>query len=370
MDANPLNLAKNVSRASVVVLVVLMAACSPPKFLRDLTKGARGGEEAEQFPAPDPPPESSGLFLGIVQETYSLGWDTVLDNAHHAGSLIIDVIPGTPAEELGIERGSILVQVDDVAIRNSSQVPVLFKTSDKPNHRVIIVKPDGESEDLEVTLRPSPPADELLELRRKRIEETGDPISKYLTALGSQDEAEWIKLLDELIVEYPDFARAYELKALRIAESLAAEPEQVTEREQAARDLIATAADLDPDAAGLLASSARISYLFNDSLGAENDAARAVELDDTLAEARNLLGITQLALERPEEAISNLHRAVALDPYEINFYDDLALCYRFLGQEDSAGKTIESAKTLTDDPAIEGALDEVLERPLTAEGLG
>lgn len=354
----------------MVVMLVLMAACSPPRFLRDLTKGSRGAGETQQFPAPDPPPESSELFLGIIQETYSLGWDTVLDNAHQPGSLILDVVPGTPAEELGIERGSILVQVDDVAIRNSAQVRVLFTVSDEENHSLRIVRPDGESEDIEATLRPAPPVDDLLEPRRRRIEETGDPVSKFLTAQGSSDEAEWIKLLDELIVEYPDFAPAYELKAVKIAESLAAEPEEFAEREQAARDLIATAAELDPDSAGLYASSASISYHLNDMQAAEDDAARAVELDETLAEARNLLGIAQLALERPNEAISNLHKAVALNPYEIDFYFELALCYRVLGQEDSAGKTIESAKTLTDDPAVQGALDAVLEQPLTREGSG
>lgn len=359
-----------VSRASKVLVVAVMAltACSPPGFLRDLARGARseGGAQSE-YPAPDPPPESSGLFFGIVQETYSPGWDSVIENAHQPGSLIIDVIPGTPAEELGIEAGSILTHVDDVEIHNSSQVPVIFKTSSEPIHRVLIVTPDGASRDLEVTLRDSPVVEgELLELRKRRIEETDDPVAKYMLALGSSEEKEWIRLLDELIIEYPQFASAYELKALRLVQGQAGQSGADPEREQAARDLIATAAELDPDDPGIYATSARISFTLEDATGAENDAARAVELDKTLAEARNVLGLTQLELSRPAEALPHLHRAVALDPYEINFYDDLALCYRFLGQEDSAGKTIESAKTLTEDPALLSALDAILEQTLTS----
>lgn len=347
----------------LIVLAALVApACSPPRFLRDLI-GRRPSapvSEVEQQ-APEAPPPPSAYYLGIIQATYSAGWDSVVKSQGVPGSLIVEVLPGTAAAELGLARGDIITRIDEREIRNKTQVNVSFKSSEDPEHHIVVARVDGTTLGFDVTLR-LPGEGSTLTTLESRLAESPDPLYQYLVANSISDFPRAMSLFDAAIAAAPSFGPAHAQKARMIHEESRGKPE---EERLAARQLIdqelEKAAELDPDSSELYALSARISLDRGDAISAETDALLAVEGDQLSAEAHHLLGRARMEQARVPESLLDLRLAVDLDAYAVEYYAGLAYCYSLLGRSEDGRLTIEAAKTLTQDEAVLRELDSILE---------
>jgi len=115
----------------------------------------------------------------------------------------------------------------------------------------------------------------------------------------------------------------------------------------AERQVPASGVELDPDSTDVHTAAARILLGMGEAADAEREAERAVELDDSSANAHFLVGQARLgAGKTPAEALPELHRAVQLNPYAPLYYDALARAYLAGGHRAEAVKTIAALRGL------------------------
>jgi hypothetical protein len=108
------------------------------------------------FPLPDErsprdlpgPPDvpgvpSDGVLLGVAVESATDGGQ---------GVRVVRVVPGSPAEDAGIETGDIITKVDDTDIGNASELVKTIGSHDPGDTVTITYERDGESTTADVTL--------------------------------------------------------------------------------------------------------------------------------------------------------------------------------------------------------------------------
>jgi TolB-like protein/DNA-binding winged helix-turn-helix (wHTH) protein/tetratricopeptide (TPR) repeat protein len=90
-----------------------------------------------------------------------------------------------------------------------------------------------------------------------------------------------------------------------------------------------------------------------DWAGAEQEYKHAIELNPGLARAHHWYAILLSALKRHDEAISEIERAVDLEPLTPKLYVNRSEVYYFAGRYDQALRTLNDSPTLTEtDPAV------------------
>ncbi|MGH2706394.1 MAG: tetratricopeptide repeat protein [Actinomycetota bacterium] len=343
-------------------LVGLVGACSPPAALRRLA--GRDPARAPALPAPPPTPKPpSRAMFGVVVITNDAGWSSVLPHASKAGALIIDVIPGTPAEKAGVQAGEVITGIDDHEIHNHDAVLVAFRSTSDPAHRVTVVTPEGEPRALDTLLEPAGTLS-LSDHLRRRFQEKDTPVSRFLMAQNVATAEEALTLLRPLVQKVPRFAPAQALLARRLleqaAEKLLSSQTLSSAEQRSIRSAVTRATSLDPKSADIRVVHARALLFLGDGAGGERQAAQAVRLDPTSGEAHHILGLSRLVLERPREAMAPLHEAIALDPYNVDYYVGLARAYRAVGHNPQAQQTIDAGKSLVDDPEEKAQLDQLV----------
>lgn len=328
---------------------MVFSACAPPKALRDLfpTRSVGSRSQSEEFPAPSPPAEPSKFQLGIITTTNAAGWSTLLERGQQTGgALVLATLPGGAAEQLGIKAGDVIVAINDVDIHNQEQVLVEFRSSSREQHRIQILDTSGELRELTAKLGP-PTQQDLVEHLRQITANDPSTFNKFILAQQITDPEVSIGLVRKVIAEVPGFSEAHALLASRLADRILDSEAVTGSTADEAKASIDKAKSLDPTSLYIRKTSARINLQLGRLDQAESDAAYAVRLDDLSAKARHLLGSSRLLLDRPAEALPDLHRAVALDPYSKDYYTTLAKCYEELGRKSDADATLEAAKDLS-----------------------
>lgn len=95
--------------------------------------------------------KSSHAFIGIYGDD-AAKYTSQLPEGVKAGAIVVQVIPGSPAEEAGIQRGDIIVKIDDTTI-NSMQDLIAFVRGKAPGDKVkITFYRNGKKQEVEVTL--------------------------------------------------------------------------------------------------------------------------------------------------------------------------------------------------------------------------
>lgn len=349
--------------AAATTVLILSVACRPP----ETTPVGRGDALTKAFPPPGPPPPRSSFLLGVILATNSSGWARLIPRSDTPGALVVDVIPGSPAATLGIGRGDVIAGVDDEPIRSSERPTVALRSSQNPEHRITIARPGREDRILRALLAPAA-GFSTIDFLRERYLQDPDPVNRYLYAQQADDPGAALPLIDQLIAESPGFAHAHALRARRLFEqwSASGQPGGTAGGEAARiREGFAKAIDLDPGSTEIRIAAARTLLGLAEPAEAQRQAAKAVELDDALGEARGVLGLVLLASGKAAASLPHLHRAVALNPFDLNHYAALSQAYVALDKRLSALLTIESAKRLTDDPLVHQELDSLV-RPQPA----
>lgn len=312
--------------------------------------------------APGPPAKPSSFLFGVVVVNNSSGWDSVIHHDQGAGALVLGVVPGSPAAGAGVEAGDIIISVDDAEIRNSEQVTVAFRSKSNPSHRVILTKPDGRVATIEIKLADAASVDVAKYIQDEAAAHPG-AISRFLLAQQTADDAEASAILDDLAAKSPSFAEAHALKAQRLLATVDAAQTPgaaVSSRLETARAEIDKAEELDQSSASIRTTGARISLELQDVAKARDEASLAADLDDFFAEAHYVLGTVRFADRQTTQGLTELRRAVDLDPYDLEYYTALAIAFIRTGNRNNAAKTIESAKSFVTDAGVKQRLDQVL----------
>ncbi|HVF12691.1 MAG TPA: tetratricopeptide repeat protein [Actinomycetota bacterium] len=337
-------------RVLSIMLMSAMAfpACAPPKALRDFfsSRSVESRSQSEEFPAPSPPAKPSKFQLGIITPTNAAGWSDLLERGQETGgALVLATLPGGAAELLGIKAGDVIVAINDVDIHNHEQVLVEFRSSSREQHRIQVLDPSGELRELSAKRGP-PIQTDLVEHLREITANDPSTFNKFILAQQITDPEISIGLAREVIAEVPGFSEAHALLASRLADQILDSEVVTGSTADEARASVDKAKSLDPTSLDIRKTSARINLQLGRLDQAESDAAYAVRLDDLSAKARHMLGSSRLMSDRPAEALPDLHRAVALDPYSKDYYTTLAKCYEQLGRSSDADATLLAAKDL------------------------
>lgn len=348
--------------ASLAAVLLAATACSPPRFLREAI-GRRTDSPAGEAGPPQPPPPPSAFLFGVILSSNAGGWDQVMRRAGASGALVMDVIPGTPAAGAGVERGHVIVAVDGTAVHGHERVTALFGSSTDPRHRITVAAPGEGMQVLDATLVEAG-SFSMGGFVRERFLVAPDPITRFLYAQFADDAGESLRVLDGLLVELPGFAQAHALRAARLLERAVGDDGQTVPTEgQVAeiREEVTRATELDPGSLDVRLTAARILTVLGDGEAARAEAVEAVRIGRDSAEARYRLGLLLVALGQAEAGVPHLRRAVALNPYALEYYAQLARGYIALGNRPYAAATVDAGKSLVDDPEILEAFDKLLE---------
>ncbi|HEX2052341.1 MAG TPA: tetratricopeptide repeat protein [Actinomycetota bacterium] len=359
----------------LVALMLAAAACSPPAALKDALgkdssaegDGIGSAISPDDFPAPEAPGEPADARIGALVLTNESSWGLFLDRGEEStGSLVLEVLPDSPAQQIGLRPGDVITWLDGSDITNHEQLLTIFRKSRTNQHTLRVTRADGSTEQIETELAPSNGFSMLSYLENK-LATAPDPITRYLLAENLPDRDRGIEMIRGLLAEHPEFAEGHALLARLLIDRVNRITGGGTAVGDTSPDLvdatqaIDTAVELDSESASLLRARSQILLALGDPAKAEIDAEKALELDEDSAESHFLLGTSQLSLSRPDDAIAHLHRAVELDPYVFDYYVNLALCYRALGREPDAETTVFAARSLAgDDPVLRQRLDELL----------
>ncbi|HEX2258437.1 MAG TPA: tetratricopeptide repeat protein [Actinomycetota bacterium] len=334
-----------------------------------------GREPAEkqastEYPAPEAVDPPAALLFGTVVLTNEPGWGLLMERGQETGgALILDVLPDSPAHKLGLKPGDVISWIDGEELKNHEQLLVAFRGSKSGEHTMRVKRVDGSTETIEAKLVPPASDFSLVSYLETRASTQPDPIVRFLLAEQLEDHDRAIELIRGLIGEHPQLAEGHALLARRLLTKLQAEAGEETILDPSSSDLeevtraIDTAVRLDPRAPSIYRARAQINLTMGQAEKAEEDARAALGMDDSSAETHYLLGTARLALGNAQDSLASLHSAVELDPYVVDYYASLALCYRQLGRDADATTTVEAAKAIVTDPEIRRRLDDLVSRP-------
>lgn len=354
-----------------VLLTLLGAACGPPEALkkilgREPEETGTDGVPADAYPAPSSPDLPADNRIGALVLTNESSWGELLNRGQDkGGSLVLEVLPDTPAASIGLKPGDVITWLDGSEINNHEQLLTIFRKSSTKLHTLRFTRADKSTDQVEVELA-SAGDFSMLEYLEAKLAAAPDPVTRYLLAENVPDRNRGIELIKGVLAEHPGFAEGHALLARLLIDRL----NQVTAGGVVgdtspdlldATNAIDTAIELDNTSPTLLRARSQILLALGEPAKAEIDAKKALQLDESSAETNFLLGTSQLSLDRPAEAIPQLHKAVKLDPFVFDYYVNLALCYRLLDREQDAQDTILAARTLAgDDPELNSKLDDVM----------
>ncbi len=320
----------------------------------------------DAYPAPGIPDPPADGRLGALVLTNESSWGLFLDRGKDSGgALVVEVLPDTPAQAIGLQSGDVVTWLDGTEINNHEQLLTILRRSSSPLHTLRITRADESTEQLEVELTAGGDFT-LLGYLEEKLAAGPDPITRYLLAENVPDLNRGIELMRGLLAEHPNFAEGHALLARLLIGRLEQQTAGGTSGDTSpdlldATVAIDTALQLDPESPSLLRARSQILLALGEPAKAEIDAENALGLDESSAESNFLLGTSQLTLDRPADAIAPLHRAVRLDPFVFDYYINLALCYRLLNRETDTQDTILAARTIAgDDPALNQRLDDLV----------
>jgi hypothetical protein len=323
--------------------------------------------------APTAPPLAQPGFIGAAFVANTAGWGQVMVRDPAPGVLIVLVLPGMPAEVAGLEAGDVVISIDDHPVLDDENLSVLLRQGPSP-HQLRISR-YGQESTVAVTPR-SAPSTPIIDLLDREVAAAPSAASRLVYARAGIETPAALSIVQDIVAQYPSFAEAVAARAEVLLQD-ATESRNLTPPQQAViRGAVSQAEGLDPRSMSVQLVAARVFRALGDLTGAVQVSAEAVALDDSSASAHDLLGASLLDMGRPDQAFGEIRRAVDLDPYDAQGYQDLSNDYRALGQDGLASQTDAALKALqaaTPQPASSsgaGSAAQVLVAVLAAAALG
>jgi len=89
------------------------------------------------------PPPAATAFLGISSQTLDADIAATLDVPVEAGAIVAEVVPGAAAEQAGLRRGDVIVEIDGRPVRSSATISTIMR-SKQPGDTVTITYYRGD----------------------------------------------------------------------------------------------------------------------------------------------------------------------------------------------------------------------------------
>jgi eukaryotic-like serine/threonine-protein kinase len=166
------------------------------------------------------------------------------------------------------------------------------------------------------------------------------------------DIAEGIKYFEQAIAEDPDYALAYSGLADSYALDLDYRGAPVKEGMERAKREARRAIELDDTLAEAHTSLGWVTFIYDwDWIGAEREFSRAIKLNPRYATARQWYAWFLAAMGRLDEGIAEGRAAVELDPVSVSIRRSLGWLFYYGGQPEQALESLKRALTM--DPTAE-----------------
>ncbi|MBW3590549.1 MAG: PDZ domain-containing protein [Actinobacteria bacterium] len=146
------------TKTAAVTLLLALTSCSPPSQLKELVGVEPPSSSPEtqanlDFPAPEAPPEPANLSLGALVHTNEASWDVLLNKSvPSGGALVLAVLPDTPATQIGLQRGDVIIGIEGDTVTHHEQLVTALKLSPDGRHSLKIDKAGGVTESTDVQL--------------------------------------------------------------------------------------------------------------------------------------------------------------------------------------------------------------------------
>lgn len=360
--------------AATLLLALVGAACTGggddlERLQQEVEQGSETQEEGATGDVEPPPaadPSRTGR-VGIIIQTNTRTWGSLLNAASGEGVVVVFVQPGAPADGTGLGVGDLITAVDGTPVSNAEHAAHGVLRSQPGQERVLTVtKPDGSQREIPIVAEEPGDIDQIATYRQLLQERPEDPVLYYLRGqeIGLADFDLAMKHLQRAIDLRPEFIEAIEVRAsLRWSRARAMRGEEDPEAERTAEELREQAmADwdvalrLDPQNPTTLAHRARALAERGKAASALEDARKAVAADETFPEAQYALGLAEFADREHRSALGPARRAIDLNPYRLEYYELLARAFMRLDRQEDAEATIQAVIELVEDPEQREAL--------------
>jgi len=349
---------------AVLALCVALAACATtgPDTIAGAIEQQRQASKTKDVRPPEEPDLTRTGRIGVRLAINSVGWQRVLHIASTKGTVVLFVLPSSPAERGGLKRGDVITRVGSTPIANDERAQIALRG--KPGVPLKVTVDRGD-EELVLTVTPGPlaDADQIALLDAVLAKHPKDATTLLLRAQLTQDQKDALRYVNRALDAEPDLVDGLVFRArLYWTESLSVTNESViaTDRSRA-NDDYRRALEIDPDAITVLRSRAQSSLEIQQYDSAERDGLRAIGLDATFPAAYYSVAAARYADGRARDAASPAREAVRLDPYDSNLYRILALVFVELGRVGDAEETVRVGLTVATDENKRAALKAVVE---------
>ena len=150
---------------------------------------------------------SAAGFLGVYPQTIDKDLMEAFDLDVDYGVVIRSVVPDSPAEEAGIEKGDIILQFNNRKLHDADDLYRLMRRSDSGDEVELVIVRDGEKKELEIVLG-SPDEDEGFDLEKTIIKKGRFPktftksYSSHFSSLADTYIGVTLEDLNEQLGEY------------------------------------------------------------------------------------------------------------------------------------------------------------------------
>lgn len=257
------------------------------------------------------------LQFGTLVVTNQPVWDPVVAHAALPGALVINVLPGSPADVALVRPGDVVVGVNGTTVSDADSAIRAIQASTETALDVRTVSSDGLVRRVQAHLSPAIlPAS--LENARGRLGNSADVLQAYILSVSATDPRSGLAVAQSITHDAPTFALGYVETARRLAEiggrDVAA----------AAQDQIARATAIAPDSADVQIGAAEIQLRLGQPAAVRDLADRGLELDPGSSKANHLKGLALQSLGDVQGAVAAFEAATEADPYSATYWNALA----------------------------------------------
>jgi hypothetical protein len=326
-------------------LAVLAAACgggAKPNQKAIQKIGAKYVNEAGTDVKPPVGPDTQSLALpGFLVATNSPSWHRLTAAPRTPGAVVLFIQPGGPTDNKGIAQGDVLTAVDGTPIANAERAIAVLH-SRVGQKRVLTFARAGKNNTRQVTIiGRSPQGNPATIVGPELANNPTSPVLRYLRAYIGGPDAQRLDDLARALRAAPDFADALQLRAsLQWASSFNQKDPNVRRQMQtAALAGWKNALDIDPRNETTLAVRSVAETTLGIPKSGEGDALRALNIDGSQPLALFALSQARAAENKLSEALGPALGAVDLQPYNLDYWKNLASLFVRNKRKDDCVKT-------------------------------
>jgi len=328
-------------------LVMLAAACSSGGNAHQAGQNVANQFINEKDTDVKPPagPDTQRFALpGFLVATNSPSWIKLVGAPAGEGTVVLFVQPGGPTDAKGIAEGDLLVKVDGQGVANAERAIAVLHSRIGEKRTLTFVRSGRKGERDISIVGASSRGNPGVVLDPEIANNPTDPVLRYLRAYVGGTDKQRLDDLAAALQTHPDFVDALQLRAsLLWAASFGAK--DAASRRAVQRQALAgwlNALAIDPRNVTTLAVRSIAESDLGTPRTGEADALRALQIDGTQPLALFALSHARLAENRTAQALGPADGAVELQPYNLDYWKNLATIFMKLKRKTDCVKTADA----------------------------